>query len=382
MVYYWEYICAMWVIYLLIGFLAGRYLKHFKLFFFITLPIIVLLTTDIWIFVADIAFFGGSVLVGFSTKFHKLKIFEKRRVIRVYSKNNIIFRIVYIIWKVWLIVPGFYILALIILPWFERTSPTDLVLLSAYPAFLGTITYFIFHLLYHFAYARSQYDGEWKDDKMHGQGTMTYVGGNQYIGEWVDSKQCGQGTMTYAGGNQYIGEWVDSKQCGQGTMTYVGGDQYVGEWEGGKRNGQGTINQIDGGSYTGEWKDNKMCGQGTKTFINGDIYIGEWEGNTLNGQGSVKFANGDKYVGTIKENKRDGLGIITYSDKSAYEGEWKDDVPHGKGAVTSSTGKVISKGLYYKGDFVPKLCQEAGLEEGTDAHQHCILRYMGKIDNE
>ena len=359
MVYYWEYICAMWVIYLLIGFLAGRYLKHFKLFFFITLPIIVLLTTDIWIFVADIAFFGGSVLVGFSTKFHKLKIFEKRRVIRVYSKNNIIFRIVYIIWKVWLIVPGFYILALIILPWFEPTSLTDLVLFSAYTAFLGTITYFIFHLLYHFAYARSQYDGEWKDDKMHGQGTMTYVGGNQYVGEWVDSKQ-----------------------CGQGTMTYVGGDQYVGEWEGGKRNGQGTINQIDGGSYTGEWKDNKMCGQGTKTFINGDIYIGEWEGNTLNGQGSVKFANGDKYVGTIKENKRDGLGIITYSDKSAYEGEWKDDVPHGKGAVTSSTGKVISKGLYYKGDFVPKLCQEAGLEEGTDAHQHCILRYMGKIDNE
>ena len=112
-----------------------------------------------------------------------------------------------------------------------------------------------------------QYVGEWKDDKLHGQGTYTYGSGSEwsgdkYVGGFKEGKQHGQGTYTFAEGDKYVGEWKDDKQHGQGTYTYDNGDQYVGEWKDGKSNGQGTYtygsgSEWSGDQYVGEWKDNK-----------------------------------------------------------------------------------------------------------------------------
>ena len=41
-----------------------------------------------------------------------------------------------------------------------------------------------------------QYVGEYKDGKMHGQGTYTWASGSKYVGEWKDDKKHGQGTYT------------------------------------------------------------------------------------------------------------------------------------------------------------------------------------------
>ena len=64
--------------------------------------------------------------------------------------------------------------------------------------------------------------------------------GNVYVGEWRDSKVHGQGTYIYASGGVYVGEYRDDKCHGQGTFTFASGDVYVGEVRDGKISGEGT----------------------------------------------------------------------------------------------------------------------------------------------
>jgi hypothetical protein len=42
------------------------------------------------------------------------------------------------------------------------------------------------------------YDGEWRNDKMHGHGIMTRASGNRYEGDWRDDKRHGRGIYTWA----------------------------------------------------------------------------------------------------------------------------------------------------------------------------------------
>ena len=90
-----------------------------------------------------------------------------------------------------------------------------------------------------------------------------------------------------------IGEFKDGKLNGQGTATYVDGSKFVGEYKDDKRNGQGTFTLPDGGKYVGEHKDGNANGQGTFTFANGEKYVGEFKDGRTNGQGVYLASNGD-----------------------------------------------------------------------------------------
>jgi len=49
------------------------------------------------------------------------------------------------------------------------------------------------------------------DNKINGQGTLTYCDSAQYVGEFKDNKFSGQGTLTYADGRIKRGIWKDNK---------------------------------------------------------------------------------------------------------------------------------------------------------------------------
>jgi len=130
-----------------------------------------------------------------------------------------------------------------------------------------------------------KYVGEWKDSKMHGQGTYTLTNGDnggKYVGEWKDHKMHGQGTYTFSNGefkgDKYVGEWKDDIFHGQGTYTWANEKKYVGEWRDGKIHGQGTKTFADGSKYVGEYKDGKQW-EGIYYFASGKI-----EGTYSNGQ--------------------------------------------------------------------------------------------------
>ena len=88
------------------------------------------------------------------------------------------------------------------------------------------------------------------------------------------------GTETFDNGN-YVGEWKDNKMHGQGTYTYTNGDKFVGKYKDDKRHGRGIFTTANGYKYVGEFKDNKRHGQGTYTFPDGVKKSGYWKNDTF-----------------------------------------------------------------------------------------------------
>lgn len=174
----------------------------------------------------------------------------------------------------------------------------------------------------------SKYEGQFKDDLMHGQGTYTWPSGAQYIGEFENGLRNGQGTYTMSDGSQYIGQFKDDVMHGKGTHTWP-----------------------DGSKYEGDFKNGKKHGQGIYTWHSGSQYAGEFENGKRNGWGICTEFDGSKYEGQFKNDKANGKGTYIQSDGSKYEGEFKDDLKYGQGILTSYDGsKYVEK--YKDGDII------------------------------
>ena len=112
---------------------------------------------------------------------------------------------------------------------------------------------------------REYYDGEWKGNQRDGQGTMKWTDGTVYEGEWAEGSLNGHGVLTYAeddeyGRISYEGEFKNSKRDGQGTLKWTSGAIYEGEWKEDSRNGQGTHTDADGNVKTGIWNGDEYLG--------------------------------------------------------------------------------------------------------------------------
>ena len=72
------------------------------------------------------------------------------------------------------------------------------------------------------------YVGEEKDDKRHGQGTLTFSDGSKYKVEWKNVKYDGQGTMTLSDGQIFVGEFKEGEKWNV-TLTDKEG-KVIGKW--------------------------------------------------------------------------------------------------------------------------------------------------------
>jgi hypothetical protein len=71
-----------------------------------------------------------------------------------------------------------------------------------------------------------RYEGEFKDGKMHGKGTLILSNGDKYIGDWVAGKRTGRGLYIWSSGVRYEGEFQNNMRTGHGNYTWVDGDRY------------------------------------------------------------------------------------------------------------------------------------------------------------
>ena len=57
----------------------------------------------------------------------------------------------------------------------------------------------------------NKYEGKFKNDRFHGEGTYTWSDGRKYLGSWVDGKKMGWGELFSPDGTKYDGRWKDDK---------------------------------------------------------------------------------------------------------------------------------------------------------------------------
>ena len=56
-----------------------------------------------------------------------------------------------------------------------------------------------------------EYDGQWKNDRRHGSGTMRYSDGTEYVGDWVNDERTVDSKLNGPDSDTYDGQW--KKDC-------------------------------------------------------------------------------------------------------------------------------------------------------------------------
>merc|ERR1711988_147965 len=161
------------------------------------------------------------------------------------------------------------------------------------------------------------YEGEFNSEKQkHGLGTYTWVEPDEeegfkkvatYEGNYADGKRNGIGKMTFPSGDVYHGEWKDNKIEGQGTYTYAKTkDVYSGPWENGKKHGTGCYEfGKDRSKLNGIWENGEYA-SGEWIFDGAGKYTGTFKGGKPIGEGSFEFPSGIKLDGEYVVPKTEG----------------------------------------------------------------------------
>lgn len=116
--------------------------------------------------------------------------------------------------------------------------------------------------------AGSEYVGNWKDNKMHGQGTRRFPNGNVYTGNYREGKRSGNGRCYYANGDMYVGEWGNDQMSGFGRYYYNNGQCFEGFFWEGKRNGMGKYQLTDGRVDIYRYESDGRIGEGVRWSAN------------------------------------------------------------------------------------------------------------------
>ncbi len=105
----------------------------------------------------------------------------------------------------------------------------------------------------------SLYQGEMKNGKFEGFGTLCKKDREFFQGEWHKGKRHGVGNFTYMNGDKYSGSWKNDVPHGLGVFTFAAGGEIKGVWEKGRMiSGQGIYMGNDGTLYKASWMDGKM----------------------------------------------------------------------------------------------------------------------------
>ena len=97
----------------------------------------------------------------------------------------------------------------------------------------------------HFKVEGHDYDGDFKDNEINGNGVFRWTNGDVYDGQMTRGKMNGFGRYTYANGQVYEGNYVNGIKEGKGKLTYPNGFVYDGDFIGGRPRGNANI--ISGG---------------------------------------------------------------------------------------------------------------------------------------
>ncbi|KAJ9458310.1 Phosphatidylinositol 4-phosphate 5-kinase 8 [Diplonema papillatum] len=219
------------------------------------------------------------------------------------------------------------------------------------------------------------YSGCWKDGRMEGRGVTVYANGNKYEGDFCQDKREGQGKLTCTDGLVFEGQWGDNMRHGYGVLVFPTGDRYEGDWKEDRKDGRGTDIFVNGNTFTGRYANNVKSGHGVMKYANGDVYDGWWSDDKMHGEGTYRFGNGFVYSGSWKHDCRSGLGEYTFPNNNKYIGEWENDKRHGKGSFHVFKTDELYEGHWVNGRMEGSFTVSQ-LEASADGMQKCE-KYCG-----
>ena len=156
-------------------------------------------------------------------------------------------------------------------------------------------------------------------------------------------------------GSIYEGEYKNGKANGHGSMTSDDNKTiYDGEWKNGKKDGIGKLVVTDKYKYSGPFENDFFSGTGGVLCDNqGNIYDGDFEKGKFHGYGHYKMSNGDTYIGEFKDGLFNGKGQYNYKDGNLFDGEFKNGKKEGQGMLIKSNGEKI-EGIFENDALVEK----------------------------
>jgi hypothetical protein len=124
---------------------------------------------------------------------------------------------------------------------------------------------------------KARYEGNYKDGLRSAVGRMVYPSGDVYEGEWLDNKMHGEGSYTYKKtGDIYSGSWDGNKKQGKGRYECAADSSVLcGTWVDGQIT-EGSWEWKDAGKYDGTFKLGRPIGAGRFEFVNGIVHSGEY----------------------------------------------------------------------------------------------------------
>ena len=251
--------------------------------------------------------------------------------------------------------------------------------------------------------SEGRYEGEFRRNKQHGQGTFTFANGDRYVGEFREDRANGHGIFSFSAGHKYIGQFKDDNFDGRGLLTLANGFQYEGEFKDSSFNGLGRSIYANGYKYVGEHKDGKRNGRGVMYMANGAVsQSGLWVNGDLvevraldaslfpfnappktaaspvvpvvqqnfkvksrlppcpsqrnvawnNCYGETTIGSGGGYAGEFLDNQYHGRGVFTFPDGMRYVGEFRGHRGDGQGTIFRADGSVSKSGRFIDGDLV------------------------------
>ena len=122
--------------------------------------------------------------------------------------------------------------------------------------------------------------------------------GDKYIGELKDGQKHGRGILIYANHekfNKYEGFWKFNKKHSNGTMYYKDGTTYIGQWNNDMREGKGILYYSTGEKFKGHFKEDKKEGKGyfySKNY--NSIFLGYYKNDVKDGKGITYYKKMNK----------------------------------------------------------------------------------------
>ncbi len=160
------------------------------------------------------------------------------------------------------------------------------------------------------------YNGEFKNGKPEGQGTMKYDD-YTYTGSFSNGVEDGQGVITYKSGKTENVLYSKGVKSAAGPVKVNAADwkeikgSNPGCINGDCETGFGTFKFPSGNVYTGNFVNEQRQGKGTMAFANGDVLEGNFNANAIV-NGTYRFNNGYRFTGSW-DNKGDMYDGLYYN---------------------------------------------------------------------